>query len=210
MATYKDGYMGVFSGRLGPAVAYTWRGRQCLRSHQPCPRNPRTKQQQSGRTVFGVASRLGADMIDATEIGLRGIAVERMSNVHNIFVSLNRHCIVMEYGEPRVDYTSLRVAEGELPDVAWGPVQCSGAGEIGASYGSSRQEGGSSDDYVYLYIYVPSTGFGLLSMPSARCGSHVDLAYPASWVGREAHCYGFVWNHDLCCSTSAYLGHVTL
>ncbi len=209
MATFKEGYMGAFSGKLGTAIGYMWKGRPCLRSHQPRPKNPHTKEQVHNRKVFGTASRLAADMADATGIGLRGIAAERNTSVHNVFVSLNRHCIGVTEGETTVDFTALRVAEGELPGVAFSTLQHVGAGEIAVDYERTGNEG-SYGDYVYLYAYVPELGYGALSLPAARGGDRVCLHLSERWRGREAHIYGFVWDHESTASRSTYIGETTL
>ena len=80
MAKYYDDYMWTFSGKLGTAIGYMWKGRPCFRSRQANPRNRRTKAQQQGRRNFGTTSTLAANMIDATQIGLRGIAEASPSN----------------------------------------------------------------------------------------------------------------------------------
>lgn len=209
MATNKNGFMGAFNGRLGTAVAYTWKGRQCLRTYNAHPKNPRTRDQQVSRAVFGTASRLAADMADATGIGLRGIAAERNTSVHNVFVSLNRQCAVVEEYGVCVDYASLKVSDGGLAGVAFGALHVGDDHEIGVNYDDSLGSG-CCFDYVYLYAYVPSMGYGRLSMPSARSKGHVALVMPDYFRGREAHFYGFVWDHDAMASPSSYIGRTVL
>ena len=52
MAKQSEGYLGGFSGRLGPAVGYMWNGKWCLRSHQQFVHNPRTAAQVEHRELF--------------------------------------------------------------------------------------------------------------------------------------------------------------
>lgn len=204
----KDGYMGAFNGKLGPAVAYTWRGRQCLRAYQPNPKDPQTPRQLKSRIIFGTTSKLASRMYDATEIGLRDIAAERQTGITNIFLTLNRHCVSVDNGTTSIDFASLKVAHGILPGVEFGAPSVDGNRVVSVGY-SNIGGGGANTDYVYLYAYVPSLESGMLSLPSARCDNRVGLAMPASWTSREAHLYGFVWDHESMASTSAYIGNIT-
>ena len=52
MAKQQNGYLGGYSGRLGPVVGYLWRGKWCLRAKPGKVRNPRTDRQQSHRHLF--------------------------------------------------------------------------------------------------------------------------------------------------------------
>ena len=210
MATYKDGYMGAFNGKLGPGVGYMWKGRQCLRAYVPRKRNPRTKEQQAGRMVFSTVSQLSSSFREASEIGLRSLAEESMKSTHNIFMSLNRQCVDMEEGCVTIDYPALRVSEGDLPTVHFGEVHTGAGGVIVVDYSAIAGGGGSEADYVYLYAYVPAVNHGQLSMPAARGGNRVEIALPAFCTGHEAHLYGFVWNHLDSASPSTYLGNITI
>lgn len=209
MATFNNGYMGAFNGKLGPAVAYTWKGRQCLRAYLPKKKDPRTAGQLRSRLILSTTSRLASGMQYAAGIGLRGSAAERGTSVHNVFVSLNRHCVGVAEGEPTIDYTALRVADGDLAGVAFGEPEESGEGEMAVTFASTGG-GGCGGDYVYLFAYVPSLECGRLSLPAARRGGRVALTLPSGWAGRTAHLYGFVWDCDLRCSPSQYLGTTRL
>ena len=149
-------------------------------------------------------------MQDAIEIGLQGMADYRKTSAHNTFVSLNRHCITVEDDMVNIDYPSLKLSDGELPGVAFGEVHSSEHHEISVDYDRAEGECGYNTDYVYLYAYVPSLKYGLLSLPSARSAHSVSLALPTSWAGHEAHLYGFVWDHDHEASPSSYIGRITI
>lgn len=59
MATYKQGILGSFSGKVGNVVGSSWRGVAYMRSLAKAVRNPRTAAQTETRnTLAAVASRL--------------------------------------------------------------------------------------------------------------------------------------------------------
>ena len=206
MARCNNGFLGAFSGRLGPAVGYLWMGRQCVRSLPTEVHNPRTPRQQAGRAVFGAASSLAASMSQALTVGLRGVAAAMRMSARNVFISLNRQHISLMEGELVVDYGALRVAEGELEEVTFGEVEQAG-GSICVAFTS---EGGRGADYVYLYAYAPEVQMGLLSVPALRCAGRVSIELPTAFRGHAVHLYGFAWDHDLQASPSVYLGCLEL
>ena len=76
MAKQMNGYLGGFSGKLGPAVGYCWNGKWCMRSHNAVVRNPRTEAQQEHRMLFRDMVRLAGRMKEALRIGLREASLE--------------------------------------------------------------------------------------------------------------------------------------
>lgn len=210
MATYRDGYLGAFNGKLGPAVAYTWKGRLCLRSHQPRVKDPRTARQQRQRTVFGVTSSLAAAMAEATQIGLRGLAAERQANVLGTFVHLNSRCVSVADGEVTIDYASVRVAAGGLEGVSFGEPQAAAGRRVEVSFTRCGDGAGEPTDYVYLFVYAPSLGQGFLSQPAKRFTGCVADTLPTAWAGLAVLLYGFAWDTDLSASDSAYIGTIQL
>lgn len=208
MATFKDGYMGAFNGKLGPAIGYMWKGRPCLRSHQAFVKDPRTRNQLRSRSAFSTVSALAADMRSAIEIGLRGLATERGCSVGNTFISLNHRCVAANDGTAVIDYTSVQVAGGGLEGVDFGTLEVEEPSLARVGFTTAAGSAADSDDYVYLYAYLPSLNHGLLSLPAARAAGSVSLRLPQQWCGRETHFYGFCWDHDLQCSPSTYLGQL--
>lgn len=209
MATYRDGFMGAFNGKLGPAVAYTWKGRLCLRSYQPKPKDPRTKKQIRCRIRFGTVSRLASAMNEACDIGMRGIAADGHTSVHNIFVRTNIHCVDASRNNIGIDYASLQVSGGTLPEVEYDEVQTDDLAEISVNYRRTEDDGGQNSDYVYLYAYLPSLNLGRLSLPSMRWNSQATLQLPEQWTGRDLHLYAFCWDRNLAASPTHYLGTFT-
>lgn len=157
--------------------------------------------------MFGAMSSLAASMSEATHIGLRGIASERQANIASTFIHLNHHCVSIVDGEAVIDYAALRVSDGDLAAVEFGRPQVAAGRRVSVDF---SRIGGDGGDYVYLYAYTPELKLGCLSLPTNRGGSSVSLTLPRCWAGREAHLYGFVWDSDLRCSPTTYLGNITL
>ena len=205
MAKQSSGYLGGFSGRLGPAVGYMWNGKWCLRAHQPMVRNPRTEAQVEHREVFKQEVQLAAKMRWAVTTALTGLARESGMTSYNLFVRLNQPAFSAVEGRLQVDYSALRLSVGdvapvELREMAWR--------EDNVLDVKFRSPQGRPLDYVYLYVYVPERGEGCLSAPVYRADKRIALALPDFFAGHEAHVYLMAMSKDGRWSESLYAGLV--
>ena len=210
MAISMTGFLGTYSGSMGPLVFYTAWGRQCVRQ-RVVGRNPRTEAQQAGRRVFGTVSTLAAQMKHALRVGMQGEAERRHMGGRNLFVSLNRHCVTVTAGEVEVDYASLQLSAGSLtPSVYGAPRQVAPLRVEVAVSDPPGQKSLWHGHSVYLFAYAPQTGMGWLSdgLPLHVGLAAIDL--PQMMAGQEMHLYAFVAD---CCrqaSETSYLGCLTV
>lgn len=182
-----------------------------MRGYNPWPVNPRTKKQQTNRSIFGTLSALASNMSPATEIGLRDMADNQGKRPMHLFISLNRSCVSIDEDEVHVDYPSLTIADGTLGKAEFGPLQNEGNCTVGVDFYTLAEASHSDDDYVYLFAYEPFSKWSMLSFPVARNSCHASLALPGRWTGHEVHPYGFCWSQ--CwqkASPSDYLGSIIL
>lgn len=207
MAKINNGYMGAFNGKLGTAIAYQWKGRNCLRAYNPKPRNPRTERQQNGRLVFGIVSHLASVMKSATTIGLRSVAEEQNSLRTNIFVSLNRQCVRVENDTVIIDYPSIRISDGTLAGVEFGSLHKEEPMTVGVDFTSANTYNGSKVDQIYMFAYSEGIPWVEATFPVARHTGHISKTLPGNWAGREVHFYGFCWSkYSQTASPSSYIG----
>ena len=194
--------MGGFSGRLGPAVGYCWRGRWCLRAAPTAVRNPRTAAQQSHRMAFKQMVQLSSRMYDAVRIGMREESLNMGMTECNLFAKLNKDYVF----EDRIDYENLRVSCGPVAPVGFGAVSVDDDNVLSVSYERNPLHiQADNTDNVYLYVYCPELSSGLLSAPSNRRAGHIAMALPDEYLGKQIHVYGFVINYRGWASESMYL-----
>ena len=210
MAKQSTGYLGGFSGRLGPAVGYMWNGKWCLRSRPPMVRNPRTEAQEAHRSLFKQEVQLAARMRWAVTTALTESARAAGMTSYNLFVSLNRQCVSVAEGEATIDYPGIRIAEGDLEGVAFGAPQVAADGRLEVGFSPLSGQAGMATDYVLLFAFVPSAEEGRLAAPVHRSDGHTSLVLPTRWTGMEVHLYGFAWDSGFRASPSAYIGSLTL
>lgn len=205
MAKQEAGFLGGFSGRLGPAVGYMWNGKWCLRSYRRDVANPRTEAQVAHREMFKQEVQLAARLRWAVNTALRNAARDEGMTSYNLFVKLNQHAFSLCDNLLQVDYSALRLSVGRVAPVEPGPAEWSADNVLSVGFGRGS---GRGLDYVYLYIYVPTLGSGFLSSPVYRHDKRITLSLPDEYAGHEAHLYLMAQSADGSWSETAYAGCV--
>lgn len=213
--------MGGFNGKLGPAVGYMWRGVWCVRSHNPYPRNPRTKAQTEHREMFKREVQLASYMSWAVNLTFKELSYEMHMTPYNMFVHLNQHAFSMVERNNNgtnvddegpcsvftVDYSTLRLSVGAVPVVAFGVPQIDDDNVLTVSFArDDAYPHGDNYDSVYLYAYCPDMEDGFLAAPVYRRTKRITAALPDEFAGHEVHLYGMVANEDGDWSETIYIG----
>lgn len=120
MAKQQNGYLGGYSGRLGPVVGYLWRGKWCLRVKPGKVHNPRTDRQQSHRHLFKAMVQFASRQSQVLRIGMRQVSHDEGMTEQNLFVSLNSQSFSLVDGALEVDYSRLLFSCGPVAPVAFG------------------------------------------------------------------------------------------
>ena len=205
MAKQSTGYLGGFSGRLGPAVGYMWNGKWCLRSRPPMVRNPRTEAQEAHRSLFKQEVQLAARMRWAVTTALTEAARAAGMTSYNLFVSLNQGAFRLEDNRLAVDWASLQLSLGPVAPVALGRATVTDDGRLEVDFERNPLHMASNAyDQVRLYVYSPELGQGYLSAAVYRREGRVALLLPAGFAGTELHLYAFAFDRQGRYSATAY------
>lgn len=211
MAKQYGGYLGGFSGKLGPAIGYMWNGRWCLRSRPQVVHNPRTAAQEAHRSAFRSQVQLAARMRWAVCQGFTALAREHGMTAYNLFMHLNQSCFSMTDGALQVDWEGLQLSMGPVAPVALREATVEADNVLNVSFEQNPLRlSAKSYDRVSLYLYAPATGQGYMTAPVYRRTQHLSLALPAGMAGHEVHLYLMVQDDAGRRSASAYGGCLTL
>lgn len=192
MSKNGKGYMGDQIGKLGPAVGARWKGKMVYRSYQQFVHDPSTKRQTLVRARFKQLAVMASAFLNALRIGLAKVAKRYQNTEGNNFMRLNWPAVTATSAEQvTVDYASLVISTGHLPQVDFGTPDFDTAGKVTVPIGGVVIEPAKTTDKVYLYVYQPDTGLGLLSEPALRSDSSVSIDVPSVWSGMRVHVYGF-------------------
>ena len=89
----------------------------------------------------------------------------------------------------------LTLSEGPVAPVLFGAPQLDERGVLTVPFDrNSSARRARTFDRVYLYVYCPEEGEGVLTAPVERCGHCVRLALPNLFAGKALEIYGFVQN----------------
>ena len=211
MARIEQGFLGGFSGKLGPAVGYLWNGKWCLRSRPGQVHNPRTEAQQAHRAAFREEVRLAARLRWVLLQSLTEPARAAGMTAYNLFVSLNQHAFSEMDGELRVDYPSLVLSTGPVAPVQAERVTVAGGTQLEVDFERNPLHLASNYyDSVHLYVYSPALGQGYLAAPVYRRQKKISVLLPDQFAGSEVHLYLYVSDQQGRCSETAYGGSLTL
>ncbi len=209
MAKQTAGFMGGFHGRLGPAVGYMWRGKWCVRSYNPYPRNPRTEAQTQHREMFKREVQLASYMSWAVNLGFRELSYDNGMTPYNMFVHLNQHAFSLVDNVFTVDYSALRLSSGPRAGVAFGTPVWEEDDVVTVRFdGDGSGLRADSYDSVYLYAYCPDMEDGFLAAPVYRRTKRISAAVPNCFAGHDVHLYGMVVSEDGEWSETIYAGCV--
>lgn len=205
MAKQENGFLGGFSGRLGPVVGYQWNGRWCMRALPRMVTNPRTVAQQEHRAMFKQEVQLAAQMRWAVNLGMKTVAQKMGLTAQNLFVKANQQAFSMEDGVFSVDYPMLQVSMGPVAPVAITSVNCGlTSDELVVHFDKNpERRAANAYDNVFLWIYSPEAGKGYLTNAVYRRAKQINVLLP-EWLTGELHFYAFVQDKDGRYSSTAY------
>ena len=112
MASFKDSFMGGLSGKIGPVVVYMRKGQQIVRSNNT-PKDPKTPKQLAHRMKFSLSNKGLSPLNKAIKMGHRGDTEAYRKIVGKAY----HEAIVGEYPEFTIDYSKIKIADGELQSI---------------------------------------------------------------------------------------------
>ena len=208
--------MGGFTGRLGPAVGYRWRGKWCLRAYQKFVNNPRTPAQQAHRMLFKEQVQLAGRLNYVLRKTFDEVSMEYGMTACNFFVSLNQAAFAPQGGGAHHDgdgegmevaWSRLRLSVGPVAPVAFGSVEVSHGTVVTVPFERNPLHV-STDAYdsVYLVAYAPELRQVYLSAPVHRRSRVLATDLPEHFAGHEVQLWGMVQDHQDRWSETIYIG----
>lgn len=216
MGKVQMGILDGFVGKVGTVVGSFWKGKPVMRAYKRTVHDANTEAQLLVRTRFGAINQLAGAFLYAIREGFKMVAKSKKLTEGDIFVMENWGFVHADTpGNATVDFTEITIAKGNLPEVQFGTPKYDTplTVEVPITAGDVPV-GADSNDLVYLFVYSPEAGAGLLSEAVTRGDESVILAVPSYWNGHRVHLWGFAvggGNDDMDKrSNSRYLGSGTI
>lgn len=208
MATFKQGILGGFSGKVGGVIGSSWKGINTMRSQPASVLNPRTTAQVNNRNRFGYLSTLAADMLTTIVKPLNDRFAQKMSG-YNSFTS--RSSLAFDSAGNFVP-NELKISSGKLGDPVISSVTNLGDAAVSVQYpvvpvGAYE----ALTDKAYLAV-IDSEGQVLGTLSGTETRESSPAIVPANRdlvVGETIHIYlSFIRADGTIVSNSAHAEHI--
>lgn len=196
MGKVQKGILDGFVGKVGTVCGSFWKGKAVMRS---MPRKKSassynfSEAQELVQTRFASINTLAGAFRTATVIGFKQIAKRKQMTEGDIFVIENWSYVHADTpGHATVDFSELKVSKGNLPETSFGTPDFGTPLTVKVPIAAGDVPiGGDSSDLVFIFVYSPEAGAGLLSEAVTRGDESVVLTVPAYWNGHRVHIWGF-------------------
>lgn len=216
MGKVQMGILDGFVGKVGTVVGSFWKGKPVMRAYKRQISDAKSNAQELVRTRFGAISSLAGSFLSAIQLGFKEVAKRKKWTEGDIFVKENWGCVHADTpGVATFDYTELVLAKGHLPEAQFGTASFADPLSVEVPMtDSSSVIGADSHDKVYIFVYSPEAGAGILGDVKVRSDESIGCTVPAYWNGHRVHVWGFAigagTDNAGVVSNSRYLGSGTI
>lgn len=209
MGTIKKGIIGGFSGKVGPVIGSSWKGKPYMKARAAKVANPRTSKQLNHRGRLTTAVRFLSPLKEFLRAGFIEQAIDQTA--FNAATSYHyRHAVMGTYPDFTIDYPRVLVAQGSLA-VAWNPEVKAADGHIHFSWQNNADNMEVMDsDRALLLVYNPARRKAISMVGgNTRDSGHQSVELPDLFIGDVVHCYlAFQSSDQSAASTSQWLGTI--
>ncbi len=212
MATYNDGPLGPFSGKLGPIVGTTWRGKNVLRSLPEKSQKPPSLAQELQRSKLKVSMGFLTPIRPLLKMTFRKNLKDKtgFDAAKSYFM---RETLQSTETGWEMRYPKVLISTGDLRGLAHPAISVE-TGEILHLQWTddSGQAMANATDKLLVVMYLPTLNqFEIFKDMAIRQDGSANITYPSYYISLEAHCwasFGSVNGSKYAVST--YLGAVEL
>ena len=211
MGTYNKGILGAFSGKVGPVVGATWRGKDVMRSLPKKTNRLATAFQQQQRSKFSMTTEFLSGVQPVikryfgSDTGLKTRRNQAMSY-------LMKEAIVFNDPNYEWDYTKILISKGDLLGINNGAVTAGTGQNLDFTWTDNSGQGEAAATDQLVVVYEPTSKATVYSLNAGdRSGESATLSLPNFLSGLEVQVWStFVSTDDKLFATSLYLGAVTV
>ena len=211
MGIISKGILGGFSGTVGTVIGGTWKGINYMRS-QPAKRGASSSPGQlEQQAKFATAIRFVTTMNSLLMVSFRNYAV-RMTGINSAFAYTLKNAITGVFPNYTIDYTSVLVSRGDLPN-ALTPGAIAAAGSlITWSWTDNAGMGiAKPTDRAILVVYCAAMNMCIYTTAGAPRSAVTGTLDVSPFAGKPVETYiGFISEDGKIVSPSLYTGQLTV
>ncbi len=211
MATFKQGVLGGFSGKVGPVIGTSWKGKAVIRARALSHNDANTVAQQQIRSKFKMLIQFASVSYGFISVGLKKQATDVTEM--NTAMSLNfENGFTGTWPNYELNYTKLVLSRGKIDNPYNAAAQVQG-NDLNFSWTDNSGIGNAlENDKVMFLIYNTSKKQAVYdTAASDRSSRQTTYTLPTSWTGDTIEVYFAMHRADGDeASNSLYLGSFTL
>lgn len=197
MSKNYQGILGPQIGKVGPVVAYRWKGRDVYRGYVRYVKNPRSAKQLLNRAKFTLMADFARSLSAAVNRGYKYMGESLRVTPRNIFSKENMpHISGATPDALIIRYEEVSLSDGPLTPVSGGTTQYEG-GTLTFTPNDSGQYGCFDNDLdmVMCVAYNPTKELSKLASASREVAKDtgIDVEIPDSWSGDKVQVYAFAY-----------------
>lgn len=192
MATYKQGILGGFSGRIGNVVGTFWKGRQVMRIRAASVNDANTPRQQEQRMRFKLVNSFLSANKELIDWGFG--AYDRTMTPMNAAVSYNiRTAVSGTFPALTIDPSTVMISRGTLAGFDDGVITSTVAHTIDFDWLDNTPDSNAFGTDNLMVSVVDNASREVIQIPMAakRADEELSLTLPPAWSGRTVTVYTF-------------------
>lgn len=210
MGTYEKGIIGAFSGKVGPVVGATWRGKDVMRSLPRKSSKPATLNQKLQRDKFTMVTEF---LTPLNPIVSRyfGSNTELKTRLNQAMSYTMKEAVTYNDPDFEWEYNRALISRGNLIGLNNGAAAAGAGQSITITYSNNSGIGDAeATDQLVVAVYEPTSKTTLYSLNAGtRTLGTGTLAVPAFLSGLKVHVWAtFASADEKKYATSEYLGEV--
>lgn len=194
MADNRKPLFGFFSGKLGLTYGRIVHGVNIVSALPETKGFTPTSKQADNMDRFGALGHLGSAFTKVLNIGFKNARKQfgPLVSGFDAFMKCSANAVVCIGGDVSIDYSSLVIAKGNLPNVFWGTPDASQPQTVKIPFQSNADYyTADSLDEVYAVMLCERLNETLVVRVHRYDGVAQFADIRSSWVGLKCHIYGF-------------------
>jgi hypothetical protein len=195
MATFSQGILGGFSGKVGNIVGSSWKGTNVMKIRPSSVTNPNTVKQQNQRLRFALVGRFLQAHRNLVNIGFN--AYKPGMSATNAAMSYNlSNAITGEFPDLGIDFSKVQLSRGSLNLLTQALVTAPEPSAVLINWSDNSGSMNALDsDQLSVGLFDPESGDSVYFINCAsRADANISLGTPAEWSGRIVQVLAFLSN----------------
>lgn len=211
MATLNQGILGGVSGKVGPVVGTSWKGKAVIRSKALSIHDPKTQAQLEERARFALLMHFIARVYGFIKMGFKSLAVD-MTEADYALKANHTNGVTGTYPNFSINYQGFVLAKGNV-DLPYNPSASNDGSDLTFQWTDNSGVGNAkAEDQAMVLVFNTAKNQAVYNLEAAvRSDRTYSMALPSAWTGDTVEVYMAFRRQDTSeASDSVYLGSITL